>query len=548
MNKMFNKTFIKIIKKNKLLTAVAILMGILTAIALSYGSKSISVLFDVVDKNSGIIDNPIPVMIHNTLYVVGLFLAGIVLSYLASIISSKYIYHVSNDLRGEIANKLINEPYSNFDNKDSGNYISWFTNDVNQLVKLSFEGFLDICQHLSIILASFYFLTTLNVYFGFIALGFLLITILIPELFNPLLLKAQKKLTLEDENFTEAIREVIGGFNLFYITNKITKFKERLSASSKKREEVNYSYNKTLALTSSVNTFVSLISQVGLIIVTVFFVVKGKAPIGSPFAVGSLAGMMFGSVGTLINKVMSFKSAQAIYDKFAFEELENKQTALGELEKISMDHVSFRYKDREILSDFNMDFDPNKKYAIIGESGSGKSTILKLLLGVLRPSEGIVSLNDHNLRDINYQDYYQQISYIDQNIYLFKGTIRENITLWREVDDEKLNLAIEKSNLTEFIQKQEHGLDTVLTEAGKNISGGEKQRIALARAFINHSKLILVDETTSQLDAKKALAIEKMMLEQNDFGIIMVSHHFSEEVLNAFDEIIDLSKLHTPSA
>ena len=240
---------------------------------------------------------------------------------------------------------------------------------------------------------------------------------------------------------------------------------------------------------------------------------------------------------------MSFRSAKAIYEKLDFEEPENHSKDLGELEQISMKHVSFKYNERMILSDFTKDFDPSKKYAIIGESGSGKSTIIKLLLGVLSPTEGVVNLNNNNIQEINYRDYYEQISYIDQNIYLFKGTIRDNITLWKDVDDEKINLAIEKSNLTEFIQMQENGLDTVLTESGKNISGGEKQRIALARAFINQPKLLLVDETTSQLDAKNAMEIEKMMLEQNDFGVIMVSHHFNEEVLNDFDEVIDLSNI-----
>lgn len=538
-----NKVFLRIIKKNKFITMLSIVMGILASIAITNASRSIEILFNVIDEKSGIVDNPIPITINNTLYVLGLYLIGIILLYISMVVASKYVYRVSNDLRTEIANKIINEPYSNFDHKNSGNYISWFTNDVNQLVKLSFEGLLDMVQHFGIIVSSFYFLTSLNVYFGFIALGFLLLTIIIPQLFNPLLLRAQKKLTLEDEKFTEDIREVVGGFNLFYTSNKIAKFKELLSISSRKREDVNYSYNKTLALTHNINTFVSLIAQVGLTITTVFFVVKGQASIGAPFAVASLAGLMFGSVGAMINKVMSFRSAKAIYEKFDFEEPKNHSKDLGELEQISMKHVSFKYNERMILSDFTMDFDPSKKYAIIGASGSGKSTIIKLLLGVLSPTEGVVNLNNHNIKEVNYRDYYEQISYIDQNIYLFKGTIRDNITLWKDVDDEKLNLAIEKSNLTEFIQMQENGLDTVLTESGKNISGGEKQRIALARAFINQPKLLLVDETTSQLDAKNAMEIEKMMLEQNDFGVIMVSHHFNEEVLNDFDEVIDLSNI-----
>lgn len=526
-----------VLKKNKMTTVITIVMSILFALSLSYASKTLTKLFEAVELGEA---DPIPTLLSSVLYILLMNSLAIIIHILYSLARAKYKYKVSNDLRKEITSKVINIPYSNFDNKNTGNYISWYTADVNQLVSLSAMGFIDIFQSSSMILSAFFFMTYLNIYLGIISVVFLLLSIIIPQFLNSFMRSAQERFTIANEKFTEDTREIIAGFNIFYITNKLAKFNELINSSSDRREKAVLHYNVVNSYVESAVMFISLLSQIGMTIVTVFFSLKGLAPLGAAFAVASLSGIMFSSTGSLVNDIMHFKSVKPIYKKFETETLHTGDQHLPTIQTIDLKNIDFMYEEKEIFSNFNAFFDVSKKYAIIGESGSGKTTLLKIILGLIEPSNGNVYVNKLDIDVIRREDFYSQIAYIDQNVFLFKGTIRDNITLWRDIDDLKITEVLKKVNLTDFVEKQSDGLETILDESGKNISGGEKQRIALARALINDVKLLIVDEATSQLDQENALSIEKMIMEQNDFGVIMVSHHFKEEIIKKFDEIINI--------
>lgn len=536
-----HKIFKKVLGKNKLITFLTVLFAVIVAAAMSFASSSLSKLFDVVEKK---VAEPIPVMVQNTLFIVLAFIIALLLDLIFNLLKAKYTYNFGNAFRDEITLKISNTPFGNFDNKNTGNYVSWYTNDVKELLTLSSGAYINIFQQSAVVISSFYFMSTLNMFFGLIALGFLAIAIIVPQLFNGFVAKAQKRLSLADEVLTEETREAVGGFNIFYINNKLAKFKELISEASIKRQKTAFNYTKVRAYVSLGTMLVSLTAQIGLTIVTVFFSVTGRAPLGAAIAVASLSGLMFNGVGSLVDSITQFKSAKPIFEKFEYELTQSEDKKLSDLKSIKFSNVDLSFEENEVFKNLNLSIDTNKKYAILGESGSGKTTLLKLMLGLHSPTGGTVYANDDDIERIKKESFYSQIAYIDQNVYLFKGSIRDNISLWKDVSDEEINNAISKANLTKFIEKQELGMNSLIDESGKNISGGEKQRIALARAFLSDVKLIIVDEATSQLDSQNALTIEKMMLSQNDFGVVMVSHHFSDEIIKDFDELIDLNAIH----
>lgn len=172
---------------------------------------------------------------------------------------------------------------------------------------------------------------------------------------------------------------------------------------------------------------------------------------------------------------------------------------------IELKNVSFTYdcSDKKTLNNVNFKFELGKKYGVIGESGSGKITLFKLLNGMLENYSGQIEYDGNDITNLNKERLREQVAYIDQNVFIFNKSLRDNICLGTDFTDEQIQKAIADSALEDFIANCEHGLETIASENGKNFSGGKRQRIALARALIHGQKILLVDEGTSALDEKK---------------------------------------------
>lgn len=198
---------------------------------------------------------------------------------------------------------------------------------------------------------------------------------------------------------------------------------------------------------------------------------------------------------------------------------------------------------RRFLKNISFVFEKGKKYALIGPSGCGKSTFLKILLGWLPDYTGNIYFDDTDIRIVAPEQIQQQIGYVDQNVFLFNTTIRENITLGGRFTEEQIKKAVKDSALEYDISSMPNGMDTIVGENGNKISGGQKQRIAIARALIYNRSILLIDEGTSALDEKNAERIEKCLLENPRLTLILVSHHLTEARKRQFDEVY---KLDTP--
>ena len=164
---------------------------------------------------------------------------------------------------------------------------------------------------------------------------------------------------------------------------------------------------------------------------------------------------------------------------------------------------------------------------------------MQLLLGLKSAKTGNICINGCDLHTLNLKSYYKHVAYIDQSIYLINGSIRENITLGKTISDQELSEVIKNVQLSPFVGQNLSGLDRRLVSNGSTISGGEKQRIALARAIIKDVDFIILDETTSQLDKENRRSIEKTIIGLQDIGIIYISHNTESQVLDLFDEILD---------
>ena len=181
-----------------------------------------------------------------------------------------------------------------------------------------------------------------------------------------------------------------------------------------------------------------------------------------------------------------------------------------------------------------MDFKIGGKYALVGESGSGKTTLLRLLLGQLQANKGAVLFDQMDASIYDPKTFSDQMAYIEQNVFLFHTTVRENITLGGDFTEEQIEEALRNSALYEDLKLFENGLNTDVGENGRKLSGGQRQRIAVARALIHNRKILIMDEGTSALDKENAKIIEKSLLEEPDITLILVSHHLEKNEMKKY--------------
>ena len=229
-----------------------------------------------------------------------------------------------------------------------------------------------------------------------------------------------------------------------------------------------------------------------------------------------------GQISTLINiypdLCKGMESVRSIGDILEEKQVEPNHSIvpLGDLKgNVRFCNVDFKYPDGEryILKDFNLEVKPGESIAFAGESGTGKSTILNLLIGFLPPTDGKILIDRINMLNLDMNEYRKQIAVVPQNTILFSGTIRENITYGLEnISDDEIWSVIHEVGLEDLLDKMPDGLDTPLGEHGDRLSGGQKQRISIARALIRKPKIIIFDEATSALDS----ASEKKVQEATD--------------------------------
>jgi ATP-binding cassette subfamily B protein len=296
--------------------------------------------------------------------------------------------------------------------------------------------------------------------------------------------------------------------------------------------------DKTNALFGAMMWVVSQLLSASCLLFSVFLAIKGVISVGEIVLFQSLFGSINGNVQGLIGMLPMFMSGQeavrSLTEIVCAEELERddgKREPRSIKGKIDFDHVSYHYPDdeKEVVKDFDLHVKKGERIAIVGASGSGKSTIINLVIGLLSPTNGDIKVDGKSLQDMSLQAYRRFISVVPQNSILFSGTIRENITYGLEnYSEEALQRAVEDAAITEFLPSLPNGLDSMVGEHGDKLSGGQKQRVSIARALLRDPKILILDEATSALDNVAEFhvqkAIDRLVKERTTF---IVAHRLS---------------------
>ena len=289
----------------------------------------------------------------------------------------------------------------------------------------------------------------------------------------------------------------------------------------------------------SISGVVSSVGNLVLMYIGARMIMNGDITLGSLMAFSTLSGYFMDPIGRLIGLQLSIQEAsislKRISEIYEVEkEQEETETEKIKIEKIDGDielnNITFRYGSRSpVLNNISIKIPKGKKVALVGESGSGKTTISKLLLKYYTPEEGKIIINGYNIEELDLYNLRENISYVPQNVELFSGSIRENITLGKSnASYEEIKGACENGGCKEFIEKLPGKYDTFLEEAGGGLSGGEKQRIAMARALIKKPSFLILDEATSNLDfISEAKIFDTLFKKGKNITMLMIAHRLS---------------------
>ena len=291
---------------------------------------------------------------------------------------------------------------------------------------------------------------------------------------------------------------------------------------------------------------------------TIFALLVAMLDIGILFYAWNTQNLTVGSVVALITLIENAYTPIAIFnvlyvqyklDKASYGRFEEflsvkddgqlikGNTINTDIGEITIKNLSFQYEERIIIDDLSLSIKKGEKIAFVGESGSGKSTLIKILLGLLKYNKGEVRLGDMELSDICLNELYDRVSYISQDAPIFDGTIKENLVFAKNVSEEQMLWALSEVQLSYLIENLAEGLNTEIGEKGTCLSGGEKQRLALARLWFEDSELVILDEATSAMDNLTEENVMKAVIQKlKEKTVIAIAHRLNS--IAGFDRII----------
>ena len=373
-----------------------------------------------------------------------------------------------------------------------------------------------------------------------ILLGYVIVFI-ISNLLLKALYKVKERILVNEEKFNHFLVRGFMEMVVFRVNRRFAREIQKTEAASK--EIVSSTVKIGMVHEAFFTIFAILVGfvKIGIII---YGWTANALTIGQIVALVMLVDNAYQPIAILNVMYIQFRLDKIAFGRYAefLDAKEDTRLSLGKnipaLEgNITFSNVNFCYNQREIFRDFSLKIDRGKTTAFMGESGSGKSTAVKLMVGLLQPNSGQIAIDDFDLNQLNLNSYYQHIAYFPQEPSIFNGTLRENLVFDEEMDDAALMEAIKKVELSELYAKLENGLDTQLGERGVNLSGGERQQLALARLWFSNAKIIILDEATSAIDnLTEETVMNHVMALLHGKTVIAIAHRLDS--VKAFDEII----------
>lgn len=450
-------------------------------------------------------------------------------------------------LARDFFNSCMDTKISDFSMSNSAKYISMLNIDIKTVADKYFSLVPQVFADGVLAILAIAAIGSINPVNAAVAVATSFLPLLAPVIFGSRMAKTSLALSNSRIIQNQKVKDFLEGFEVIKTFGVEAKIRKRFYDTA--RSVAMSTYRAGAAVSSSGALTVCIVVCVTFInlFVAGYFVMQGRITMGELVAITGLTASIMAPLSNAASNWGSMKSTKLISARIleAMNKTDTKErpAAVSKLEgDIVFDNVGFAYGadagQKPALSGLSCRFRKGGKYAIVGASGSGKSTLAKLMMGYYDDYSGNIMLNGHNVRDVNRDGLYKVLSIIHQNVFLLDDSFADNIKLYNAYTDEEYAAAIEKAKLGAVADALPNGSSTVLGEGGNTLSGGEKQRVSIARAILKGSEVLVVDEATASLDSITARDIEESLIAIDGLTLIMVTHRYTQETLRKCDALL----------
>ena len=454
----------------------------------------------------------------------------------------KYLYQAMLCYKQKIFCKMIDKNLSSFRKENTSQYLSMYTNDAKMIEMYYFDSVLEMID----LTVSFVGALLLMLWYSPILTVFGLILSVLPIAASfPIankMAEAERKVSDGNGEFVSIVRDILQGFPVIKSFQAEKEMKKNFFRENERMEHLKY---QSRYIEESINlwgTAASVMMRLGIFLIGAWMSVSGYGVTpGIVLVFLQLMNYVISPIERIPSILAKRKAAIGLIEKMLvsvqINQEQMKENKIGMLKKgISLKDVSVSIGNKNVLHHLNFEFEIGKKYAVVGSSGAGKSTLINTIMDGFSPVQGEVLFDGIDSREIQPESLFQVMALVQQSVFVFRDTIRNNITLFKEFDEEKVKKAADQAGLRELIDKR--GLNDSCGENGNKLSGGERQRIAIARTLLRGSQVLLLDEATAALDNQTSYAVIDAVLSMKEMTEIIVTHRLEEKLLYQYDEIL----------
>ena len=455
------------------------------------------------------------------LWTLGLYLASACFSFIQGWIMTGISNDVTYNLRKDISKKINKLPLNYFESRTNGEILSRVTNDVDTLQMSLNQSLTQLITSVTTLIGVFIMMLSINVWMTLAALLILPVSMFIIQA----VMKHSQKYFQAQQNYLGAvngqIEENFGGHDVVRVFNKENDVLEEFEKDNKKLYESAWKSQFFSGMMMPIMQFVGNLGYVMVALLGGIFVIKGSIEVGdiqSFFQYIRNFTQPIQQIAQVTNLLQSSAAASERVFEFLDEEEEvqqpeNPDSIEGLNGNVQFEHVEFGYNpDKIIIHDFSADVQDGQKIAIVGPTGAGKTTMVKLLMRFYDVNKGAIKVDGHDVKNFNRSELHEMFGMVLQDTWLFSGTIMENIRYGRlDATDEEVIAAAKAAHIHNFIMQQPGGYQMVLDEETSNISQGQKQLLTIARAILADNKILILDEATSSVDTRTEMQIQKAM-------------------------------------
>jgi len=427
--------------------------------------------------------------------------------------------HIQADMRRELFDKIEDLPYSFFDNHETGRIMSRMTNDLQQISELAHHGPENIFICGLTVILSFIYLCTIQWKLALLVFSVVPVLAVVSLFLRKRMNKAFMESRVAVAEINANLESSVTGIRVTKAFNNKDKEKEKFEVGNLHFVDARRHSYKAMAQFQSSTSFVSDIFNVVLILCGGLFLYNNEITLSDYTTFIVSVALFITPLTTLINFVEQFEEGVTGFKRFTElvdEKPEHEKDDAKDFDidgNIEFRNVSFNYTEKEtVLNNINLNIKKGENIALVGPSGGGKSTVCHLIPRFYELTSGDILIDGHSIKDFTFKSLREQIGIVQQDVFLFNGTIKENILYGKlDASDEEVYEASKKANIYDYIMDLPDGFDTVVGERGVRLSGGQKQRLSIARVFLKNPKILILDEATSALDNTTETLIQEAL-------------------------------------